>query len=618
MGSVHGRRFIYRPSVAVPPRTEPVVPPANGGWWWWSTGDEAHMNKNVAGQKITLLAIDVSTNTPKTGDAANLTAYVSKDDGAVTVLTDTTATEKDATNALGLYDFDVSQTESNADKLVFSGKSSTANIRLVPITIYTRPANFSTLTIASNAVNANVERWAAAAVAATSVAGVPEVDVTHWLGTAAATPTVAGVPEVDITHFGGAAGTFAGGRPEVNTTHWIGTAAATPTVAGVPEVDVTHFNGVAGTFASGRPEVNTSHVGGTLQTAGDIIGDTNDIQARLPAALVSGRIDASVGAMASNTITATALASDAVSEMRCYRSGTADSGSETTMVDNALDQADVDYWKGAWIVFTNSTKSGLARLITGFDPTTDTITFHPALPGTLAIVVGDTYEIWVGAGVDLRSIEGGQTDNNSATLTLAHLNVNNGAGNGVTFQGTTNGLFCRGTSGNGLAARGDTGHDFASNTIGSIEDAIVAIDDFLDTEVAAIKAKTDSLTFTTANKVDARTFTNDDKTGYSIGTGGIAAASFAAGAIDAAAIAADAIGSSELAASAVDEILDEQIGDSTITLRQALKLLVATLGGKLAGAATTTVTIRNAADTVDVVTATVDASGNRTAVTLSL
>jgi hypothetical protein len=43
--------------------------------------------------------------------------------------------------------------------------------------------------------------------------------------------------------------------------------------------------------------------------------DTQDIQARLPAALVSGRIDASVGAMAANTLTASALATDAVDEI---------------------------------------------------------------------------------------------------------------------------------------------------------------------------------------------------------------------------------------------------------------------------------------------------------------
>lgn len=42
--------------------------------------------------------------------------------------------------------------------------------------------------------------------------------------------------------------------------------------------------------------VNVTQVAGTGQTAGDIIGDTNDIQARLPAALVSGRMDAEVSA----------------------------------------------------------------------------------------------------------------------------------------------------------------------------------------------------------------------------------------------------------------------------------------------------------------------------------
>lgn len=66
--------------------------------------------------------------------------------------------------------------------------------------------------------------------------------------------------------------------------------------------------------AAGLVDANTVKVGptgsGTAQTAGDIIGDTNDIQTRLPAALVSGRMDSSVGAMAANTLTAAATAAD--------------------------------------------------------------------------------------------------------------------------------------------------------------------------------------------------------------------------------------------------------------------------------------------------------------------
>ena len=46
-----------------------------------------------------------------------------------------------------------------------------------------------------------------------------------------------------------------------------------------------------------------------------VIEDTEDIQSRLPAALVSGRINASVGAMAADTLSASALASDAVAEI---------------------------------------------------------------------------------------------------------------------------------------------------------------------------------------------------------------------------------------------------------------------------------------------------------------
>lgn len=108
------------------------------------------MYKNVASQKVTLLAIDVSTNTPKTGDAANLTAYASKDDGTVTVLGDTSATELDATNAPGLYSFDLTQAETNYHKILFSGKSTTANVKLIPLLVFTvsqtPDVNVSTIT----------------------------------------------------------------------------------------------------------------------------------------------------------------------------------------------------------------------------------------------------------------------------------------------------------------------------------------------------------------------------------------------------------------------------------------------------------------------------------------
>lgn len=50
----------------------------------------------------------------------------------------------------------------------------------------------------------------------------------------------------------------------------------------------------------------------TAAAVAGVQADTDDIQSRLPAALVSGRIDASVGAMAAGVITATAIANGAL------------------------------------------------------------------------------------------------------------------------------------------------------------------------------------------------------------------------------------------------------------------------------------------------------------------
>ncbi len=65
-----------------------------------------------------------------------------------------------------------------------------------------------------------------------------------------------------------------------------------------------------------------------------------------------------------------------------------------------------------------------------------------------------------------------------------------------------------------------------------------------------------------------------------------------------------------------DALLDRADAIETgLTPRQALRLLASALAGKLSGAATTTITIRNTADSKTRITATVDSDGNRSAVT---
>ena len=135
-------------------------------------------------------------------------------------------------------------------------------------------------------------------------------------------------------------------------------------------------------------------------TAAILVDTGTTLDGRIPAALVGGRMDSSVGAMAAAVVTAAAIATDAidadalasnaVTEARSIVSGTADSGTTTTMVDAARTEADTDYWKDMAILFTSGTISGQARLITAFDPVTDTITFSPA---TTQAVGTNTYEI---------------------------------------------------------------------------------------------------------------------------------------------------------------------------------------------------------------------------------
>jgi hypothetical protein len=58
--------------------------------------------------------------------------------------------------------------------------------------------------------------------------------------------------------------------------------------------------------------------------------------------------------------------------------------------------------------------------------------------------------------------------------------------------------------------------------------------------------------------------------------------------------------------------------ETSLTLRQALRLIVAASAGKVSGGDTTTITIRNIGDTKNRIVATVDTFGNRSAITTDL
>ena len=93
--------------------------------------------KNTSSQKFNVLAVNTATGLPVTGDAANITAKISIDSAAFAAVSDTNPTELDATNAPGVYVFDLSQSETNGDVLTIVPSSSTANVQMDMLNIYT-------------------------------------------------------------------------------------------------------------------------------------------------------------------------------------------------------------------------------------------------------------------------------------------------------------------------------------------------------------------------------------------------------------------------------------------------------------------------------------------------
>lgn len=112
-----------------------------------------------------------------------------------------------------------------------------------------------------------------------------------------------------------------------------------------------------------------------------------------------------------------------------------------------------------------------------------------------------------------------------------------------------------------------------------IDTEVAAILAAVDTEVAAIKAQTDLIPASPAAVGSAMTLTAGERT-------------------------------------SISTAVSARVYEGTLTLEQIVRIVLASAAGKLSGAATTTVHIRDNADSKDRILATVDSSGNRTSVTL--
>jgi hypothetical protein len=272
--------------------------------------------------------------------AAGLDSEISKDGGT---FADCTNEATEIATSSGMYYLDLTATEMNADTVAIIVKTTTTGAKTTPIVLYP------------------VE------------AGDIDVDVTAWNGTAVATPTVAGVPKVDVSHINGAAVSTTSAQVGVNVVQVSGDAVAADNIEA--DYDGTGYSktassirsvldlsarrataqaGAAGTITldasasavddyyndmvivlvggtgAGQARLITDYVGSTKVASVSPNWMTNpasgtefsilplgrvDVATWLgtvPNALSSGRVDASVGAMASNVITAAVVATGAI------------------------------------------------------------------------------------------------------------------------------------------------------------------------------------------------------------------------------------------------------------------------------------------------------------------
>jgi len=176
-------------------------------------------------------------------------------------------------------------------------------------------------------------------------------------------------------------------------------------------------------------------------------------------------------------------------------SGTADSGSTTTMVDAARTEIDADYWKGRLLLFTSGNISGQCAIITDFVVATDTFTFAPPLTqavGTQNYVILPGISAW----------DDTLAEHLISGSTGAALNAAGSAGD--PWSTALPGAYGAGSAGNILGNNLNT--TISSRSSHSAADVWASVTRTL-----------------TAFSFSVTVGTNNDKTGYALSTAGIQA-----------------------------------------------------------------------------------------------
>lgn len=333
---------------------------------------------------------------------------------------------------------------------------------------------------------------------------------------------------------------------QVDAQQWLGGTIATPTVTGVPEVDITHINGTA--EGSTQIRANVIQLGGVTQSLTDLkdFADdgydpvTNKVQGVVLTDTVTtytgntpqtGDSFARLGAPAGASVSADILAIDNLVDDLESRLGTpSDLGSGATVAANLVDiEAQTDDigvagagltavpWNAAWDAEVQSevddalVAQNLDHLVKIAVDTDFATTVH------LNSVIGHLADNGTAATFDRTtdSLEALQGVSPPSAATIADAVWDEAIAGHLGAGSTGEALNAAGAAGDpwvtalpGAYGAGSAGKIVGDNLNATVssrasQTSVDTIDNLIDTEVAAIKAKTDSLTFTVAGSVDA-------------------------------------------------------------------------------------------------------------------
>lgn len=507
-----------------------------------STDAKPVPQKNVA-YRVTFPILDADGDLV-TG-ATGLDSEISKDAGT---FADCTNEATEIATSSGMYYLDLTSTEMNADCVCIIVKTSSSGAKTTPIILYPEEAGD---------IRVNVTQFGGSN--GTFSSGRPEVNMTHAAGTAWASGAIVSGAFASGAIGAGAIATdaigaaelaadavteIAGGVWDLATTghttastfgaqlktlldtiaSYLDTEIAaiktktdslTFTVAGDLDVNVQSWKDSTAPAMTGDAFARLGAPAGASVSAdiAAVQADTDNIQTRIPAALVSGRIDASVGAMANDVLTAAAIATDAIDADALAASGVAE------IADGVWDEATSGHSTGG------TTGAAIIAAGSAGDP------WSSSLPGaytagSAGYIIGNNLDAAVSSRASQSSVDTiddfldteiaaikAKTDNlpsdpaDASDISTAFSGVTSTLSTIAGYLDTeiaaikakTDNLPSDPADASVIAARFDTLDTAVSpissiNTnVGTLLTDVGVIDDLIDTEVAAIKAKTDNL-----------------------------------------------------------------------------------------------------------------------------